>query len=159
VDLQTFRYVNIGRSRHRGVEAALDLDGPGGIGAWGNYTLQSVTFRNGDHQGNALKAIPRHSLGTGLRMGSRSGLAGSVAAKSAWGIYLDDANTVRLPGYTRLDARLSYPIAGVRLDVEVFNLLDREYSTTGYPDPAGSDLVYYYPAAGRMLQLGVSSGW
>lgn len=157
VDLETFRYVNIGRSRHRGVEAGVDIDRPGRMGAYANYTLQAVTFRYGDHEGNALKAIPRHSLGAGLRAGNRSGLAASVAANSAWGIYLDDANTTRLPGYTRVDARLSYPVAGARLYLEVFNLLDREYSTTGYLDPAGTGTAYLFPAAGRMLQVGLSS--
>ena len=159
VDLQTFRYVNIGRSRDRGVEAGLDLSLPRGLGAYANYTLQAVTFRRGDHEGNALKAIPRHSLGTGLRMAGSTGLVGSVAVQSAWGIYLDDANTIELPGYTRVDARLSYPFARVRLNLEMFNLLDHEYSTTGYPDPAGTGTVYYYPAAGRVLQVGLSTAW
>ena len=158
VDLQTFRYVNIGRSRHRGVEAGLDLSVPDGPSAYANYTLQAVTFRRGDYTGNALKAIPRHSLGAGLRMGGDDGLAGSLAAHSAWGIHLDDANTVELPGYTRLDARASYPVFGVRLDLEVFNLLDREYSTTGYLDPAGTGIAYYFPTAGRMVRLGLSVG-
>ncbi|CAN5248954.1 hypothetical protein BH20GEM2_BH20GEM2_03030 [soil metagenome] len=45
------------------------------------------------------------------------------------------------------------------LSLEVFNLLDREYSTTGFPDPAGSGVVYYDPAAGRTLQAGLSRGW
>lgn len=156
VDLQTFRYVNIGRSRHRGVEAGLELNGSPGVGAYANYTLQAVTFRYGDYHGNALKAIPRHSLAMGLRLGAAEGLAGAVTAQSTWGVYLDDANTLALPGYTRVDARLTYPIARVRLEAEVFNLLDREYSTTGYPDPAGTGAVYYYPAAGRVLQVGLS---
>lgn len=159
VDLETFRYVNIGRSRHRGIEAGLDLTLQRRFGAYANYTLQAVTFRRGDHEGNALKAIPRHSFGTGLRMGTLEGLAGSLAMQSAWGIYLNDANTIELPGYTRVDARLSYPFAGVRLNLEMFNLLDHEYSTTGYPDPAGTGTVYYYPAAGRMLQVGLSTAW
>lgn len=157
VDLQTFRYVNIGRSRHRGVEAGLDLSGPGGVGAYANYTLQSVTFRNGDYQGNYLKAIPRHTFGAGVRAAHESGLTGSLATQSAWGVYLDDANTIELPGYTRVDTRLSYPVGPAWLSVEVFNLFDREYSTTGYPDPAGTGAVYYYPAAGRTFQIGLST--
>jgi outer membrane receptor protein involved in Fe transport len=82
-----------------------------------------------------------------------------VAAHSAWGVWLDDANTSDLPGYTRVDARAAYGLGRVRLEAQVFNLLDRSYSTTGYPDPAGSGELYYYPAAGRVLQLGVSTSW
>ncbi len=63
-----------------------------------------------------------------------------------------------LPGYTRIDAELWYPVRGVRLTAEVFNVPGREYSTTGFPDPTGTGTIYYYPAAGRLLQIGLSTG-
>jgi vitamin B12 transporter len=157
-DFQSFRYINIGRSRHRGVESGLRLYGAGATGAFVNYTLQSVTSRLGEHEGKYLKAIPRHILRTGASTSHTSGLGASLTATSAWGIYLDDANTITLPGYTRVDAGLSYPIRRVRLSVEVFNLLDREYSTTGFPDFAGSGEIFYFPAAGRVIQVGMSMG-
>jgi len=159
IDLQTYRYVNIGRSRHRGLEAGLDVEGPRGFGAYASYTLQDARFRYGENHGNALKAIPRHSLAAGVRAGKRTGAAASLSVHSVRGIHLDDANTIELPGYTRVDARLAYQVSRVRLQAEVFNLLDREYSTTGYPDPAGTGEVYYYPAAGRVLQFGISTDW
>lgn len=156
-DLEQFRYVNIGRSRHQGVEAGLKVYGPASTSAFVNYTLQSVTSHFGEFEGNALKAIPRHFVSAGMNAAHPSGLAGSLLVSGAREIYLDDANTLELPGYTRMDARLSYPVRGVRLSVEVFNLLDREYSTTGFPDPAGTGVVYYYPAAGRVVQIGLSA--
>lgn len=158
-DLETFRYVNLGRSRHRGVEAGLRLRGPAGVGVFANYTLQSVTLRNGEYEGNRVKAIPEHFWSGGVSAGAPTGLAGSIVLSAARGIWLDDANTVELPGYTRLDGRASYPLGGLRLSLEVFNLLDRAYSTTGFPDPAGTGAIYYYPAAGRTLQIGLSTGW
>lgn len=158
-DLESFRYVNLGRSRHRGVEAGVKLLGPAATTAFLNYTLQSVTSRSGESAGKQLKAIPRHFFSGGISAAHTLGLAGSLTATAARGIYLDDANTLELPGFTRWDARLSYPLRGVRLSLDVFNLLDREYSTTGFPDPAGSGVVYYYPAAGRVLQVGLSRGW
>lgn len=88
-----------------------------------------------------------------------TGLAGSLVLAAARGIWLDAANTVKLPGYTRIDGRASYPLGGLRLSLEVFNLLDRAYSTTGFPDPAGTGAIYYYPAAGRTLQIALSIGW
>jgi len=39
--------------------------------------------------------------------------------------------------------------------VDLLNLADSEYSTTGFVDPAGSGGVYFYPAAGRTLQAGL----
>ncbi|MGH7504435.1 MAG: TonB-dependent receptor, partial [Longimicrobiales bacterium] len=58
--VEMLRYVNIGRSRHRGVEAGIVLQGPRSGTAFVNYTLQSATSRVGENEGNYLKAIPRH---------------------------------------------------------------------------------------------------
>jgi outer membrane receptor protein involved in Fe transport len=157
-DLQSFRYVNLGRSRHRGVEGSARVNGgPGSL--FVAYTLQDVVSRTGENAGNALKAIPRHFVAAGVDAGRANGLTASLSASRAWGIWLDDANTIALPGFTRVDGRLSYPVGRLRVTADVFNLLDRTYSTTGYMDPGGSDTVFYFPAARRTLQLGISSAF
>jgi iron complex outermembrane receptor protein len=157
-DIQTFRYVNIGRSRHRGIEASARVSAaPASL--FTSYTLQDVVSRTGDNQGKALKAIPRHFLSAGIDAGRGTGLAGSLSASRAWGIWLDDADTRRLPAFTRVDGRLSYPVRRVRITLDAFNLLDRKYSTTGFLDPGGSDTAFYFPAAGRTLQLGIGSSF
>jgi outer membrane receptor protein involved in Fe transport len=158
-DLETFRYQNIGRSRHRGIEAGLDLRAARPFGAFVRYTLQSATSRTGEHFGNYLKAIPRHFIFAGVDAGGEDGLAGSVVATSAFGIYLDDANTVELPNWTRFDAKLSYRVGDNSAFVQVANLFDAEYSTTGFPDSADPSVIHYYPAAGRTLRIGLSRGW
>lgn len=157
-DLESFRYVNLGRSRHQGVEASARVSGRA-ASVFTAYTLQDVTSRRGENAGNALKAIPRHFLSAGVEAGRRDGPAAALSASRAWGIWLDDANTVELPGFTRVDGRLSYPLGGVRITLDAFNLLDHEYSTTGYMDPSGSGTAFYFPAAGRTLQLGLGSSF
>lgn len=157
-DVQTFRYVNIGRSRHRGVEAALNLDATGGWGAFANYTLQSAVSRLGENRGNELKAIPRHTIAGGVNAPLPWGAAAGVTVTDVRGAWVDDANTLRLPGWTRVDARLSVPVRGLRVWAEAFNVLDRAYSTTGYQDSVDPSVVYYFPAAGRTLQVGISAG-
>lgn len=157
-DVQTFRYVNIGRSRHRGIEAAVNVDASGGWGAFANYTLQSAVSRLGENRGRALKAIPRHTLAGGVDAPLPLGAAAGVTLTDVRGAWVDDANTMRLPGWTRVDARLTVPVRGVRVWVEAFNVLDRAYSTTGFPDSADPSVVYYFPAAGRTVQVGVSAG-
>jgi outer membrane receptor protein involved in Fe transport len=155
-DVSTFRYVNIGRSRHRGIEASARLSAaPASL--FTSYTLQDVVSSSGDNRGKALKAIPRHFLTAGMDAGRANGLAGSLQASHAWGIWLDDADTQRLSPYTRVDGRLSYPVHGMRVTLDAFNLLDRKYSTTGYLDPGGSGTPLYFPAAGRTLQLGIGT--
>lgn len=158
-DLQTLRYVNIGSSRHRGVEAGLSLSGPSGTSLFANYTLQSARSRSGDNAGNYLKAIPRHTVSGGANVTLFSRLAASVTVTAIGGAYLDDANTIELPAFTRVDARTSYPFGAVTLVVEVRNLLDAKYNTTGYLDPSGTGQAYFYPAAGRMLSAGLRGGW
>lgn len=158
-DIATLRYVNIGESRHRGIEAALQLSGPNATNAFLNYTLQDVTDQVGEGRGLYLKGIPRHVIAAGVGVSPLRFLEAGLQATRTSGIYLDDENTVEHPAYTRLDARLGLALpdhfggAGIFLDIR--NVLDREYSTTGFPDPSGSGAFYYYPAAGRTLDIGI----
>jgi len=156
-DVERFRYVNLGRSRHRGVEAGVDVAG----GRWTGFaalSVQRAEHRRGEHRGRGLKAIPAHALAAGVEAPLPRGAALGLTATRAGRAWLDDANTLRLPAWTRVDARLTAPVGRVHVWVEAFNLLGRAYSTTGYPDGADPSVVYYLPAAGRTLQVGVSTG-
>jgi outer membrane receptor protein involved in Fe transport len=156
-DLQSFRYVNIGRSRHKGVEAGLTLDGPASSTAFANYTRQDATSTYGDNQGKQLKSVPRDIWVAGLAHAPRTGLGVGVTATTVSNTWLDDANARRLPQYTRVDLEGSYALRGVRLVATARNLFDRRYSTTGFPDPGGSDALLLYPAAGRVITVGLAS--
>ncbi len=157
-DVTSFRYVNIGRSRHRGVEAGGNLEGAHGS-AFASYTLQAARSRSGSNAGKRLKAIPRHSLTTGVSARPAGLLSAGVVITHIRGIFLDDANSVRLPNYTRLDAQLAWQVRGIGVLLEVRNLLDHRYSSSGFLDPSGSGEAYLYPAAGRVIELGVRGGW
>ena len=162
--LQEFAYLNLGESRHRGVETGLSVLVGTGARLFGTYTYQEATVENGDFAGSFLKAIPRDVWAAGTSA-SRGGWSGSLIARGAGRIWLDDANTIPLDGWTAVDAKLAVrlPLPGpaATLTAEAFNLLDADYSTTGFPDtsgtpgPDGGPLVYYYPAAGRQLRLGL----
>ncbi len=158
-DIATLRYVNIGESRHRGIESGLTLSGPEASSLFINYTLQDVTDQAPGSEGLYLKGIPRHVLSAGVGLTPLSFLEAGLQVTRNSGIFLDDENTVEHPAYTRLDARfgvtLPETVGGLGLFVDVRNLLDREYSTTGFPDPSGSGALYYYPAAGRSIDIGV----
>ncbi len=157
---EAFRNVNIGKSRHRGVEAGLKAYVQDRATVFVNYTLQAVTLRFGENQGNYVKAIPRDFVSAGFSAAHRTGLSGSATLHAARRIFLDDANTIRLPDYTTVEARLAYERRPFTLALEAFNLLDATYSTTGFPDPAGTPgVVYFFPAAGRTLRLGLSVAW
>ena len=157
-DVQTLRYVNIGRSKHRGVETGIRVDALGRGAAFLNYTLQRVTAEAGPNAGNYLKAIPRNTFSGGVSVTPLVQLETGAFVSHHRDIFLDDANTITLPDYTRVDARLAYVLRGVRVFLDVRNVFDAHYSTTGFPDPSGSGAVYYYPAASRSVEIGVRYG-
>jgi iron complex outermembrane receptor protein len=158
-DLQKFRYVNLGRSRHRGIETGLTLDGPSSLSAFANVTLQRITSLTPADSGHLLKAIPQRVLFGGISRSMMHGLSTSLSVTNVGDTYLDDANTLTLAGHTQVDARASYPVGHARLSIDVRNLFGTQFNSTGFPDPAGSPLIYYYPAAGRVLSVGLESGW
>ena len=70
-DVQTLKYVNIGRSRHRGAEAGLTLTGAN-ASAFASLTLQDAVTRVGDNAGKQLKAIPGQVWSTGVTLSPRA---------------------------------------------------------------------------------------
>lgn len=156
-DVQELRYMNIGRSRHDGVEAGVEASRAGWGSLFVNYALQDATSRFGENAGKQLKAIPGNSVRAGITIPVRAA-ALSIVATQIGRAYLDDANTRRIPGYTTVDAKLTYTVRGLSMWVAGFNVLDRRYSTTGFADPAGSDVSFFYPAAGRFVQAGIATG-
>ena len=151
----TFSYANIARSRHRGVELGAKLDMQRRAGLMLNYTLQDVTYRAGSYEGNYVKAVPRHYVNMSVVVPVTGELAASAIVRTARGIWLDDANVTPLDAYTTVDVRLTYEVGRISFEFEVMNLLDSEYSTTGYLDPSGSDTQFLYPAASRFFRAGM----
>ncbi|MEM1272109.1 MAG: TonB-dependent receptor, partial [Bacteroidota bacterium] len=152
---EILRFVNVAESRHDGIEVGLKAYGPRGLSVFGNWTRQDVTFANGPNEGNAVKAIPRDFFSGGVTGEIARGVFGSLLVTSAQTIFLDDANVVRLPDYTVANLRLGYRIGGAELLLNLYNVLDASYSATGFPDPAGSDVAFFYPAAGRTFEAGL----
>jgi outer membrane receptor protein involved in Fe transport len=136
----------------------MGFDG-GTVTTFGNYTLQDVTSRSGDNAGKRLKAVPRHTLTGGITLGPWRTLETSLLITRVGDVYIDDANTIELPDFTRVDARAGLSVRGVTFFVDARNLFDRRYSSSGFVDPGGTGEIYFYPAAGRALDIGVRGGW
>ena len=157
-DLAQFRYVNVSQSRHKGIELGAQVNALAGTSMFGTFTRQSVIALNGSNAGRELKAIPRQSSSAGIT-GGPSRLRATLSVSDMRGAFLDDANQRGLPSFTRVDARLSTTAASLRFNLDLINALDRKLVSTGFPDPSGSGIAYYYPAARRVLQVGVGSAW
>jgi vitamin B12 transporter len=156
-DLQTFRYVNIAESRHRGAETGLSF-AVATVSAFASLTLQDAVARVGDNAGNQLKAIPGQLVSTGITLSPpRSGTLTLSLTRMA-DMYIDDANTRRIPAWTRVDAQASRAFGAFEVVLGARNLLDARINSTGFLDPAGSGEAYWYPAAGRVITLGVRHG-
>ena len=157
---ETFSYANIASSKHVGIESGLKLH----LGAYGtahaNYTLQNVTYEEGDNKGKYVKGIPRDYLNLGARADLPMGLGFGVVLHSTRRMFLDDANTNPLDDYSTLDAVVTYRRRGFLVKLDATNLMNATYSTTGFPDPDSSSesgIVFLYPAAGRGLRLGITT--
>ena len=151
---ETFSNVNIGESRHRGVETSISVEKSESGSVFLNYTLQNVTFLKGENLGNRVKAIPLHAFSGGVTADLGS-VSSSLVLRGIRDTYVDDANTTMLPDYVIVDARISYTRNEYRLTFDVFNALNKKYNSTAFQDPAGSEVLFIFPAALRTVSVGV----
>lgn len=158
-DVATLRYVNIGRSRHRGIEAGFTLAPMPSLALFTTHARQTATAERGPNAGRQLKAIPRHTLTAGATYTPGGPWRGTLLATRLDGMYLDDANTRRIPGWSRVDAQIGWQLGRQWLLLDVRNLLGAKYATTGFVDPAGTGEVYFHPAAGRHVALSLRHDW
>jgi len=152
LDLTTFKYANIHRSQHRGIESSARFYLPR-LSAFFNYTLTDVKFKSGEFEGKFVKAIPKNVFAFGVTYQPLKCLTTSVAWHFSRDTFIDDENTQRLPNFDSGSLRVAYSFASAAAFVDVQNLLDKSYSSTGYVVFGTS---YFYPAAGRTVRGGIN---
>lgn len=100
-----------------------------------------------ERDGNRPVNVPRRTANLWLSKALGDALRAGVGARYVDARYADSANTAKIPGYTVVDANLSWqPLADVSLGLELNNLFDRQYATT-----ASSDGEQWYLGAPRSL--------
>lgn len=156
-DVQTLRYVNLARSRHRGMEAGVTLS-QGIASGYATVTLQNTIMTAGANTGNQLKAVPGQVYAAGVTVAPPRVGTATLSVTNVADMFIDDANTRRIPSWARVDAQLSRRFGSMTVVVGARNLLDERYNSTGFLDPSGTGEAYYYPAAGRVVTLGVRYG-
>ena len=153
-DLATISYANIGKSWHRG--ALVSVQQP--FGRWAtveaNGTYSPTTIRGGPDDANQINAVP-------LGMGHAS-LA--LATSDAWSVeagvryvarqYLDKTNEHPLADHTTVEIGGSARMSRARVAIRIANLLDEEFSDTGFIGAIGEERLV--PAAGRSFAVSVS---
>jgi vitamin B12 transporter len=142
-DVNTFRYANIGRSRHRGIEA---MARPGRFRA--SYAWTRVEKLEGEDRGRQLKNIAEHVVRAGVSLGPVH-----LDVEHSAGRWLDDANRFPLDDATVVDLRVIKALGPVTATIEATNLFDERHAPLGF---ALGDTPFYYPAAGRSLALSLT---
>ena len=137
LDLRTFRYGNIGSSRHRGVETS-----------WrGRYASLGYIWTRVAAEGSSrqLKNIAEHVLRASVDFANIH--LGVEHSANRW---LDDENRFPLDDATLVDLRVTHAFGSVTAALEAHNVLDRRYAPLGF---ALGDVPFSYPAAGRSVAL------
>jgi vitamin B12 transporter len=154
-DPLTFRYANLRRSEHRGLELLFEPVRP----FLPRLTYTWMRVASLDDRGAQLKNIPEHSATAMLTAPLPLDIA--ATALYAWngGRWLDDANSIAAPDTHTLSLRLARELGPFTIRVDALNLTDRRNVAMGFvlPDLAGALHPYAWPEAGRAWRVGV--GW
>lgn len=156
-DLVSFRYANIGRTTHRGLELDFTLSRFAAFVPRLTYALSDVVPRGGANEGRQLKNIPRHLLRAAATVRLPLQIEAHGVASWLGERYLDDANTIRLDDATVLDVRLIRRFGSSRLRLDLLNLTDARYAELSFvlPDLQGGLVPYQFPAAGFAFRAGL----
>ncbi|MGE8498546.1 MAG: TonB-dependent receptor [Pseudomonas sp.] len=140
----------IGQQSSDGLEATLEL----GLGQGWQLSANASFIRaeyddfvegGGDRSGNRPTNVPRRTANLWLNKDLGNQVEAGIGARYVDERYANTANTVRVPGYTVVDANIAWQmLPDVRLGLELNNLFDRQYATT-----ASSDGGQWYLGAPR----------
>jgi outer membrane cobalamin receptor len=152
-DLLTFRYNNIGESRHTGVELEAGFHA-GRVQPFISYVLTRVVDRE---LGLQLKNVPRHAVTAGTHVVLPWGLSAYVRYRATAGAFLDDPNLFAVEGRSMLDLRLRRLFGHQALFVDVLNATDDTYEEFGFTltDVDGRVFPYAWPGSPRAIRAGV----
>lgn len=152
---------NADKTRHQGVEAALDVRLAEGLTLRQVYNFSDFRFRgDGQYGDNRLPVVPRHQYRAELqwRFG-RFGLTPSVEwiPEGAWADY---RNTTRVPAYATVGLGATARISkAVSVFVDGRNLLDKKgVADISAPVAANAASAIYYPLDGRAVFAGLRLG-
>lgn len=158
LDLATFRYGNILKSRHSGFEGSLGFYMGERIRFHHVLNVMEVTFESGEFKGNRLKHIPQTSFTNRLQLDIAKPLKLVLGHKFFGEVFLDDANSDALPAFQVFDGQFMYDFSKAQISVMVQNILDEEYISSGYllfDAILQQNVRFFYPARGRFLQVGL----
>lgn len=151
-DLTEYKYRNIKESRHTGLESAISLHYNFNWKAFININFSDAKFVSGENEGKNLKGVPKLSQVIGVTHAPRQGFGGSLIFSGASGMFLDDKNTEELEPYALVDARINCKLNFVTVYLDVNNIFNKSYSSTGY---LLNETEFLFPTIGRFIRGGL----
>lgn len=156
-DIAAFRYANIGRTLHRGIEASASFLSEGPVSPFVSWAWTPTEPREGENRGRQLKNVPEHVLRPGLALSFPGGVRLQAVATYVSGRFLDDGNQFPLDDTLVVDLRLERAFGRLRARADLLNVGDRDWEEVGLllSDFEGRPVPYYFPAAGFAARLGI----
>lgn len=154
---------NAGRTRRSGAEFGISADADP-LSFQGSYNYSRFFFArfetgSASFHGNEIPGTPRHRAQVALTL-SISRVFGVLETEFAGRAFVDDANSVRAPGYevahVRAGGRGILGIAGLSATLGVQNVFDRRYASSLAVNAARGK--YFEPAPVRSVYAGLSLG-
>lgn len=165
-DLPNFRYANIDRSNHYGLELQAEFTAGRFLRANVGYSLDRALFDGGQFDKKQINGVPRDQLHAELN----GRLPFRCETTWRWSRigkqWLDEGNRYPLDSYSRFDIDVVQRISVVEILASIGNVTDKRYSPAGYLtsipefDASGAivgmqDLPLYFPTEGRSYRIGL----
>jgi hypothetical protein len=155
-------------SRRTGIEVSTFYNLTDWLAIDADYAHSRARFRDDDPAGNRIPGAIEGVASAGLNLIDLRGFSGELRYRWFGPRPLIEDDSVRSAGSSLVNARLGYRLTPrIRLDVDVFNLLDAHVSDIDYfytsrlhGEPAGgtSDL-HFHPVEARAVRLGVTTSF
>jgi iron complex outermembrane recepter protein len=149
---------NANRTRHEGIEAAIEITPADWLRLRNVYTYSNFTFRGDAQYGNnRLPVVPAHVYRAELRLGTDALHAAPNVEWIPQGSFADYRNTVRTKGYALLGITAGAKIGnGADLFVDIRNITGKKaIGDISAVIAATAGSAIYYPAERRAISAGI----
>ncbi len=150
-------YINIGNTRHDGIELSLNYQFSKQLSAFLAYSYLDATFIDNPDStliGNRLRKTPHNMMSAGATYAFKCGLSLVVDYSYMGEYYMDNEEHVLYPGYSLVNAKVSYKKNGFLVSLAVKNLTDVNYATWAYANKS-----YNYRTHQHTWYQYYSPGW
>lgn len=146
-DPTTNTLIPVGKQRTNGLELTLTGDLSAGWQVWAGYAYldaevtDSPAVDNSDNraafkgvpvEGKRPTLTPKHSANLWVTKSFAERYRAGVGVNYVDERFANPGNTVKLAGYTTVDAMIGYKLAGLDLQLNINNLFDRDYIVSGH---------------------------